>query len=275
MFWSLVLVGAGQFLVALVFAEIVSQFPVAGGIYPWARRLWGRRWAWMTGWIYLLALLTTIAAVSYGAGPYVAQLLGFTPGTSSTVTCALIILAIALAINLAGTRWLAQAAIVGFGAELLGALAVGIWLLVTERHHGLGVLFDSFGAAGEGSYLGAFLAASIIGIFQYYGFEACGDVAEEVADPTRRIPKAMRMTIYVGGAAAMFVCLSLLFAVEDYAAVINGTDPDPVTTILHAAFGTGGTKVVLAIVMISFVSCALSLHGCCEPAACTRTPATT
>ena len=44
MIWSIVICGIGQLLVALVFAEIVAQFPVAGGIYPWARRLIGRRW---------------------------------------------------------------------------------------------------------------------------------------------------------------------------------------------------------------------------------------
>lgn len=260
MIWWLVIVGLGQLLVALVFGEVVSQYPVAGGVYPWARRLWGRKWAWMTGWIYLVALLTTIAGVVYGSGPFLAQLLGFTPGTSSTITCALILLAVALAINLMGTRWLAMAAIIGFSAELVGALVVGAWLLLTERHHNLSVLFDTEGVVGHsGGYLSAFLAAALIGIYQYYGFEACGDVAEEVPDPTRQIPKAMRMTIYVGGAAAIFVCLSLLLAVQDYAAVIDGTDADPVTTVLHSAFGEGGTKVVLAVVMISFLSCALSL----------------
>ena len=38
MIWWLLIVGAGQMLVALVFGEVVSQFPVAGGVYPWARR---------------------------------------------------------------------------------------------------------------------------------------------------------------------------------------------------------------------------------------------
>jgi len=37
-FW-LVIVGTGQLLVALVFGEVVSQYPIAGGIYPWTRRL--------------------------------------------------------------------------------------------------------------------------------------------------------------------------------------------------------------------------------------------
>src|SRR6478735_10833849 len=76
MIWSIVIAGLGQLLVALVFSEIVAQFPVAGGIYPWARRLWGRKYAWMTGWVYLIALFVTIASVVYGAGPFLAQILG-------------------------------------------------------------------------------------------------------------------------------------------------------------------------------------------------------
>ena len=138
---------------------------------------------------------------------------------------------------------------------------VGLWLVIGHRNHDLSVLFDSFGA-GEGSdYFVAFAAAGLIGIFQYYGFEACGDVAEEVPNPGRTIPKAMRMTIYIGGAAAMFVCLSLILAVPDFGAVISGADSDPLVGVLMAAFGPVGYKVVLGVVLISFVSCVLSLQA--------------
>ncbi|MDI9976811.1 amino acid permease [Rhodococcus sp. IEGM 1307] len=261
MIWSLLIAGVGQFLVALVFSEVVAQFPVAGGVYPWARRLWGRKWAWMTGWVYLFALLATIAGVAYGAGPFVATVVGFTPSVTTTIVCALAVLVLATVINFGGTKILGYAAIFGFAAELVGALVVGIWLLVAERHHGLGVLFDSFGAQGSHSFLYAFLAASLIGVFQYYGFEACGDVAEEVKNPGIQIPKSMRRTIYIGGAAATFVCLSLILSVVDFGAVISGEDPDPVATILSDAFGPIGAKIVIVVVLISFVSCALSLQA--------------
>src|SRR6202000_2014669 len=52
MFWSYFLAAAGQFLVCLIFCEVVSQFPISGGLYPWARRLVGKKWACMAGWIY-------------------------------------------------------------------------------------------------------------------------------------------------------------------------------------------------------------------------------
>jgi amino acid transporter len=261
MIWSLLIAGAGQLLVALVFSEVVAQFPVAGGVYPWARRLWGRKWAWMTGWVYLFALLATIAGVAYAAGPFVGAVFGFEASVHATIWCALVILVLATLINLGGTKILSYVAIFGFAAELVGALVVGAWLLLTQRHHNLGVLFDSFGAQGSHSFLYAFLAASLIGVFQYYGFEACGDVAEEVKNPGVQIPKSMKRTIYIGGAAATFVCLSLVLSVVDFGSVIDGTDADPISTILTTAFGSVGSKIVIGVVLISFVSCALSLQA--------------
>jgi amino acid transporter len=261
MIWSFVIVGIGQLLVALIFSEVVAQYPVAGGVYPWARRLWGRKYAWMTGWVYMVALLVTIASVSYGAGPYVAATFGFENSVNTTIACALGVLAIATLINMMGTKVLALVAIFGFSAELIGALVVGIWLLLTHREHDFGIFFDSFGTAGDGNYLWAFAAAALIGVYQYYGFEACGDVAEEVPDPGRLIPKAMRRTIYIGGAAATFLAVSLTLAVTDIGAVISGEDADPVGTLLADAFGPTGSKIVLLVVLISFVSCAMSLQA--------------
>lgn len=261
MIWSLLIVGVGQLLVALVFSEVVAQFPVAGGVYPWARRLWGRKFAWMTGWIYFVALLTTIASVAYTGGFYIAPTLGLELTTWNIIWGGLALIVLATIINFMGTKVLARAAIIGFTAEILGCIAVGGWLLIAHREQSLSVLFDTFGTEGDGSYLPAFAAAALIGVFQYYGFEACGDVAEEVRDPGRLIPQAMRRTIYIGGAAATFICLALTLAVVDIPAVISGEDPDPVGTLMTQAFGATGAKIVYLVVLISFVSCVMSLQA--------------
>ncbi|MGW3990545.1 APC family permease [Streptomyces sp. NPDC004830] len=261
MIWAFVMAGAGQFLVALIFGEVVAQYPIAGGVYPWARRLWGTRWAWMTGWVYMWALLVTITSVAYGAGPYIAILFGFDPTVHTTVLCTAVLIVVAIAVNYLGTRALSAAAVIGFAGELIGALVVGIYLLATHRHHNLGVIFDTYGTEGDGSYLPVFLAAAIIGFYQYYGFEACGDTAEEVEHPGRVIPKAMRRTIYIGGAAATFTCMSLLLSVTDYDAVISGEQADPVVDVLYDAMGETGARLVMAVVLISFLSCTISLQA--------------
>jgi amino acid transporter len=261
MWWSFVIVGCGQLLVACTFGEIVSQFPVAGGVYPWARRLWGLKYGWLTGWVYMWALIATISAVAYGAGPYISTLIGIQVNSGDTVICALAILALATIINFSGTKWLSRVAIFGFSAELCGCLAVGFWLLVAHREHGLGVLFHHYGAGGHGSYFPAFVAGALIAMWMYYGFEACGDVAEEVPNPSKVIPKAMRRTIYVGGCSGGFIALALVLGVTNYRAVISGAEPDPITTTLTQAFGSVGMKVILAVVLISYASCVLSLQA--------------
>lgn len=261
MFWNYILVGLGQLLVCLTFGEIVSQFPISGGIYPWARRLVGKRWAWMAGWVYLWALCTTIAAVAVGGSPFVAQLLGVTSTHQREIWIGVGMVCLTTLLNVSGTRLLARVAMIGFICEIVGAIVVGSYLLFFSRHQNIRVLFETFQVTPHSSYLPAFLASAVAAMFCYYGFEACGDVAEETPNPSVTIPKAMRMTIYIGGAAALFVCLALLLAVPNMAAAISGADPDPVVTALQTAMGSVGVRMVIAVVLISFFSCLLSLQA--------------
>src|SRR3712207_6662886 len=93
--WWIVIVGLGQLLVALVFGEVVSQYPLAGGIYPWTRRLWNRRYAWITSWVYIWAVIVTVTAVAEFGGGFVAALFGVdaTPGVVLVTAVGLLVLA--------------------------------------------------------------------------------------------------------------------------------------------------------------------------------------
>jgi amino acid transporter len=263
MAWALVIALIGQFFVALIFGEVVSNYPVAGGLYPWARRLWGRKWAWMNGWIYLVALIGTIAGVAYGASPFVGGLLGFNVEVGGTILIALAFLLVATLLNLAGTRVLSMAAMIGLGAELIGAVVIGGYLLIFARKNDFSILFDNLeiGDTAPGGYVGAFAAAALIGMYAYYGFEANGDVAEEIKDPSRKVPKAMRMTLYIGGFAANMVVFSLVLAVPDFGRIVSGEEADPIGSILLSAFGPVGYKVALFVVVLAFLSCLISLQA--------------
>ncbi len=261
MWWTYVFVGAGQLLVCLVFGEIVSQFPISGGIYPWARRLVGKRWAWMAGWVYGWSLFITLAAIATGAAPFVAQLLGVAGTTATLTTIAIALIAITTLLNLSGTRLLGRVALFGFICELVGALAVGSYLLLFARHQPWSALVDLSSSDLPRPYLPAFLASALGAMWCYYGFEACGDVAEETPGAARLIPKSMRLTIYVGGAAALWVCLGFVLAVPDVRDVLSGKDKDPVATVLTGAVGPAGLRIVILIVSVSFLSALLSLQA--------------
>jgi amino acid transporter len=261
MIWNYLLVGFGQFLVCLVFGEIVSQYPIAGGIYPWALHLWGKKWAWMSAWVYGWALFTTIAAVAVGGSPFLVGLLGWEASNSTNIWIGVGIIILSTLLNLIGTKFLARVAFFGFVCELLGAVFVGGYLLIFQRNQPVSILFDTTGFGSGINYFPALLASSVAAMFCYYGFEACGDVAEETPNAGVSIPKSMRMTIYVGGGAAIFICLGLLLSLPNLASAISGEDKDPVTTTLVAALGSSRYSFVIGIVMVSFLSCTLSLQA--------------
>src|SRR6266699_2917602 len=64
-FWTWPIVAAGQFLVALNFAELASHFPIAGSIYQWSKRLSGFTLGWFTGWVYFFAGVITVTSVAF------------------------------------------------------------------------------------------------------------------------------------------------------------------------------------------------------------------
>ena len=180
---------------------------------------------------------------------------------ASSTLIALAMVLVATLFNLSGTRMLARIAMLGFLCEIAGAIMVGGYLLLFHRVQPVTALVTDYGFAQHGSFAPAFLASCLVGAFCCFGFEACGNLAEETPDPGRRIPLAMRMTIYIGIAVTIFSVAGLLLAIPDMRAAVSGEMADPVASILMSAFGPAGYKVILAIILVSFVSCVLSLQA--------------
>src|SRR5215475_15767174 len=64
------LVSAFVLCVAASMAELASAYPTAGGLYFWAYRLGGHRWAWITAWFNMIGQVTTTAGVNIGVAIY-------------------------------------------------------------------------------------------------------------------------------------------------------------------------------------------------------------
>ena len=166
-----------------------------------------------------------------------------------------------MAFNYSGTHMLARVAQIGLGAELIGVIALGLYLLIFQRENSFSVFFDSMGAGGSDAYIVTFFGASLSGLFLFYGFEACGGVAEEVDDPTRRIPRAMQLTILIGGVSGLFSYAGYVLAAPNLQDIVDGTVADPIPSILEDTLGVPGSKVFLVIAVTAFVSCVLSLQA--------------
>jgi amino acid transporter len=257
-FWTIPVILFGQILVALVFAEAASQYPIAGGVYQWARHLVGPRWGFLTAFMYLLALLATNAGLAYGGAPYLAALFGFEATPVANAAGAIGIIVVAALINFAGTKVLAKGVEAGVWAGLVGLAFAGIYLLLFGGVQPVGVLFDNFGA-GAGNYTSALFAASLIGIWIIFGFEACGDLGEEVQEASRKVPRAMMLTMWVGGASTLIIALGMTLAVPDMVGAVSGNVANPAAAVLLANFGPVGAKLGIIILIVIIVSAAAAI----------------
>lgn len=185
--WWILIVACGQLLVALVFGEVASQYPITGGLYPWARRLWGKKYAWIAAWIYLWALVVTITSIAEYTSTFVESLFHYGQTPATMLVTSVLLLLLMMAVNMSGTKNLARVAKIGFWCEIVSVIALGIYLLIFHRSQPFSVIFDSMGVlAHDGSYSTAFMSAALMGLFMFFGFEACGNVAEEVQNPSKR-----------------------------------------------------------------------------------------
>jgi len=260
--WWILIVACGQLLVALVFGEVASQYPITGGLYPWARRLWGKKYAWIAAWIYLWALVVTITSIAEYTATFVASLFHYATSAGNMMLTSVVLLLIMIGVNMSGTKNLARVAKIGFWCEIVSVIALGIYLLIFHRAQPFSVVFDSMGVlSADGNYTTAFMSASLMGLFMFFGFEACGNVAEEVKNPGKKIPVAMILSIVFGAISAVISIMGYLLSSPDLQDIVNGKIADPIPTILNQALGETGATIFIVVAVIAMLSCILSLQA--------------
>src|SRR5215475_2859429 len=145
--WTTWLPVAGMLLVALVFGELASHYPIAGALYQYSKYNVGRRYGWFVGWFYGIALLVTVASVDTGVVGYVCALVQSWFGWKLDPTSHLVILVITLillviqsVLNVTGAKVMGRVAQFGVYVEILGTVGIAIILGIHGFHHGLGFL---------------------------------------------------------------------------------------------------------------------------------------
>lgn len=261
--WGFALVFGGQLLVALVFAMLVSRWPLEGSIYQWSRRLLGTTYGWLAGWVYMWTLVIAMATVALGAAGFVANIAGVdAPSGGLRAVIALVILVGGTAINLIGRGALKVFMTASIVAEVIGSIGLGTWLLLFHRQNSISVLFEGGGAdTGTWTYLsGPFLIAVAFIGFSFVGFESAGAIAEEVHEPRRYLPKAVLFSLTFIALVVAYSSLAIILAIPDLDAVVAGSVADPVYETLTTALGRGIAKPVEVLFVIGFIASFLALQ---------------
>jgi urea carboxylase system permease len=266
MFWTWPIVAAGQFMVALNWAELSSHYPIAGSVYQWTKYLSGRAYAWMTGWIYLFAGVITVAAVvatlPIALIPVLNSVfnvhLNNTLGSSDQRTIALIALVVITILNIYGVRVVALINNAGVVFEILGMVVFAIFLAALHNHQGVGVIFKTGGLKLNPS---TFLVGMFMSLFVIYGFDTASTLAEETRDPRREAPKAVLASVigaFIIGAIFLWGTLMALPGMADARnAIKNFFGPQ---SIIEANLNSALATTYLFVVSAAIFICCLAIE---------------
>ncbi len=280
-FWSWPIVAAGQFLVALNFAELASHFPIAGSIYQWSKRLSGHSLGWFTGWIYFFAGVLTITAVAFTVPIPLLAIFPNIPtpilGMNNAVFIALVSIVVGTLINVLGVRLVSIVNNIGVVAEIIGMIGFALVLLIFFNHQPLSFLFTGSpvhaSAIGSGdwtpgfgsAYFGSFAAALFMSLFVIYGFDTAGTLGEETKDPQKNAPRGVLWaiglsfiagTLFLGGT---ILSIKNLNHIESIASGANFTQALP--AIIKDALGTSWGNIYLGVVFIAVCVCTLAIQS--------------
>ncbi|HXY42762.1 MAG TPA: APC family permease [Acidimicrobiales bacterium] len=258
--WSWPIVAAGQFIIALNFAEISSHFPIAGSVFQWTKYLASRPYAWFTGWIYLVAgILTTTAVLVTFPLAFMPAMneLGWNINAASLTDqrwIALILLVIVLVLNIFSVKLVALINNTGVLFEILGMVVFALILLIFHHHQSISIVTNSGGLPVT---FGSFFAAMFMSLFVIYGFDTASTLAEETNDPRRMAPRAVLTSVAGAFVIGGIFLIALLVGIPNlHTAISQGFSP---ANIIEANFPKWLASIYLLIVSAAILVCCMCI----------------
>jgi urea carboxylase system permease len=274
-FWTWPFVLLGQLLVALCFAELASRFPLSGGVYQWAKFTGNPFLGWMTGWIYLSCLVTTIAAVAMALQvslPQISnsfQVIGTSNDPKSVAMNAIllgsILIVISTIVNARGIKLLALINNIGVFTELIGIIILIVLLFLNRVRSPIeAVVHIKDIGSGFKSFpnLTALMAATALtASYVLYGFDTAGTLAEETHDPRKKAPRAILQALLAAGFAGLLVLLFALMAAPDLGNPDLGNIRGGLPMLVKSVLGDTMGSLFLCIVIFAIIVCTLAVHS--------------
>ena len=277
LWWTWVIVFMGQMLVALCFAELAGQYPLAGSVYNWSKKVGSDFTAWMTGWVYIVGSIVTVAAVAVAwqvVLPQVSSKFEFVGGAADAGTAATpngaknaiilgaILVVFATIVNMLGVRIMARINNFGVIAELIGSSLLVI-LLLFHIHRGPQVIVHNLGlgAGHPWGYFGAFIVGGIMSAYVMYGFDTAGTLGEETNDPRRAAPpallRALAAAAFIGGALLLLAMMDVRSVTDKQIGILG------LPYIVKQALGSTTGNVFLVDAAVAITVCTLAVETAC------------
>ncbi|GAA0306445.1 APC family permease [Kineococcus aurantiacus] len=270
-FWTWPTVFAGQLLVALCFAELAARYPISGAVFQWSSRLAGTDVGWFTGWVMVVGQVLTVATAAIALQAVLPsiwsgfQLVGgpgadpsplSATGAHNAVVLGVLLLVATTVVNAVGVRLMAVITSAGVVVEIVGVVVLVVALLGHAERSPSAVLTTQ--GAGEGGYLGLWLASSLMAAYVMVGFDSAGELSEETRAPRATTPRTILRALVLSGVGGALLLVGGIVAAPS---LVDGSlAGGGLAYVLTARLGDVGGRLLLACVAVAVVVCTLAVQ---------------
>lgn len=251
---------------ALTLAELAAMLPHAGGPYVYLKAAFGRLTAFLFGWTEFLIIRSgSVATLAAAFALYASQLwrpAGLDPRIWQTVLAVAAMVTVAT-VNILGTRWGGRVQVVGTVLKVgaLGTMILLPWLMGRAQVANLSPLWPD-GTLGWSDLFRGFMVGMVGVLWAYDGWVNTANLAEEIQDPDRNIPRALvggvliLIVLYLGTSLAYHLVLPMA---EIASASTEAGSPRAVSAdFFQRLLGAPGLVLIALVVMTSTF---ISLNG--------------
>ncbi|MDR0300126.1 MAG: amino acid permease [Streptococcaceae bacterium] len=230
----------------LTAAELAAAIPETGGMVRYMERAYGKIAAFFLGWaqaiVYFPAFIAALAII------FASQVvILFAWPNSFTVPIAILAVALVTFVNLLGTKVGGMLQSVTFILKLIPISLIVIFGLL--RRSPVHVQLLPLSTASHLSFFSALGAALLATMFAYDGWIYAGNIAGEMKNPTKDLPRA----IIFGLAAVMLIYLAINFTfikTLGISELMKNTGSEPINAA-KLIFGDFGGKLVTVGILVS------------------------
>ena len=180
---------------AMSSARLAAIYPLSGGTYVYGRERLGEFWGYLAGWSFVVGKTASCAAMALTFGLYL------WPARAHTLAVAAVVAL--TAVNYRGVQKSALLTRVIVGLVL--AVLCGVVAVV-----GLSGRADPARITVTGGDAGGVLQAGGLLFFAFAGYARIATLGEEVRDPARTIPRAIRWSLGIALAVYVSVAVTVL-----------------------------------------------------------------
>lgn len=225
------------------YAELSSIFPKAAAEYTFIKNAFKNNFfAFIIGWLTAITSMITASTVALGFGGYFSEFLNI-PVTIS----AIVLIGILSIINFIGIRESSWTNTIFTVIEAIGLILIIIIGFTISEPEPVNYFESPTGFTG-------IIIAFVLIFFAFIGFEDMANVAEEVRNPKKTIPRAIILSVMISGIIYVLVSLAVV-------RVINWEDLSlsaaPLADVAERGLGTQGHIILSGIALFAITNTVL------------------